>query len=33
MFEQQKGHYLLAYALVSLLVGHFAIRRIVRIEV
>jgi tight adherence protein B len=33
MFEQQKGHYLLAYALVSLLVGHFAVRRIVRIEV
>src|SRR5262245_2410798 len=33
LFEQQKGHYMLAYALFSLLVGHFAIRRIVRIEV
>ena len=33
MLEQQKGHYLLAYALLSLLLGHFAIRRIVRIEV
>lgn len=33
MFEQPKGHYLLAYAVFSLLMGHFMIRRIVRIEV
>jgi tight adherence protein B len=33
MFEAGTGRYLLAYAAGSLLVGHFVIRRIVRIEV
>ena len=33
MIEQRTGHYLLAYALVSVLYGHFVIRRLVRIKV
>jgi tight adherence protein B len=33
MVEQRTGHYLLGYALVSVLYGHFVIRRLVRIKV
>jgi tight adherence protein B len=33
MFQATTGRYMLAYALVSLLLGHLMIRRIVRIEV
>jgi len=33
MFETTAGHYMLAYAATSLLLGHLVIRRLVRIEV
>jgi tight adherence protein B len=33
LFETTAGHYMLAYAATSLLLGHFVIRRLVRIEV
>ncbi len=33
LFQSTTGHYMLAYAVVSLLLGHLMIRRIVRIEV
>ena len=33
MFEPGKGRYMLAYAACSLLLGHFVIRRMVRVKV
>ncbi len=33
MIESQKGWYMMGYALVSIILGHFAIQRIVRIRV
>jgi hypothetical protein len=33
MLETQKGLYMIAYAIVSIMLGHFVIQRIVRIRV
>jgi tight adherence protein B len=33
MIEQTTGHYMMAYVVVSIIAGHFVIRRIVRVPV
>ena len=33
MFNTSTGHYMIGYALLSVLMGHIMIRRIVQIEV